>query len=125
MVQATSTATTWAYTSSASAEDTLDTLHRMDYRRRALRWYSEQLLARWTVQDNSAYRIEVAAAPVIGTLVSNTDQSVDGSANTLDTGNPKRAQAFGTGDNVGGYELGSIGIRFTLIDAGARSRAAS
>ena len=71
----------------------------------------------WTVQNNSSYVIEVDAAPNIGPLVSNTDQSVDGAANTLDTGNPKRAQGFETSDDPGGYGLGSVGINFAEIHA--------
>ena len=54
-------------------------------------------------------------ATVLRVLVKNTGKSVDDFSD-LDSGFPKRAQAFTTGSNDLGYTLSSIGIEFALID---------
>ncbi len=79
-------------------------------------WYSNS----WQVTPNQAQVIEVKAAAVIGTLVANTGQTADSSVSNLGTGRPKRAQAFTTGANAGGYELTSVGIRFDEIHASSQ-----
>ena len=48
-------------------------------------------------------------------LVKNTGQTATGTGQDLNSTITKRAQAFTTGANVGGYTLGSIGIMFHTI----------
>ena len=72
---------------------------------------------RWTTSSNSSLLIDIDAAPNIGSLVRNTGQSALASTDVLDSSKTKRAQAFTTGANPGGYGLGSIGIDFATIHA--------
>ena len=50
-------------------------------------------------------------------LVKNTDQTADGTARDLTRNASKRAQAFTTGANAGGYTLSSLGFDFDNIEA--------
>ena len=58
-----------------------------------------------------------AEAQMATVLVKNTDQTADGTARDLTRNASKRAQAFTTGANAGGYTLSSLGFDFDNIEA--------
>ena len=68
----------------------------------------------WTTHPVAqAHQLEVRGVPLgERTLVKNTARGALDFQGTLNSAGSRRAQAFTTGDDPGGYELGSVGVRF-------------
>ena len=103
--------------SSSAAEDALDPATGWKIANSRL-WFNGTTWNR--PGGTSAHYLEVTAAPIIGTLVSNTGQAEHATSNhPLGSGHRRRAQAFTTGEHAGGYRLTSAGVIFDLIHADA------
>ena len=103
--------------SSSAAEDALDPATGWKIANQRL-WFNGTTWIR--PGGNTPHFLEVTAAPIIGTLVSNTGQAEHATSNhPLGSGHRRRAQAFTTGEHAGGYRLTSAGVIFDLIHADA------